>query len=90
MSLKPQSVRPIPIDTARVAEAAFPKRNVSMRMRDQFGELYADGTFADLFPERGQPAESPARLALITVMQFAEGLSDRQAADAVRGRIDWK
>ena len=90
MSLKPQAVRPIPAETARVAEAAFPKRNVYMRMRDQFGELYADGTFADLFPERGQPAESPACLALITVMQFAEGLSDRQAADAVRGRIDWK
>ena len=90
MSLKPQSVRPIPAETARVAEAAFPKRNVYMRMRDKFGDVYADGTFADLFPERGQPAESPAGLALITVMQFAEGLSDRQAADAVRGRIDWK
>ena len=90
MSLKPHSARPIPAETARVAEAAFPRRNVYMRMRDQFGELYADGTFADLFPARGQPAESPACLALITVMQFAEGLSDRQAADAVRGRIDWK
>src|SRR5512137_280758 len=90
MSLKPQSARPIPAETVRVAEAAFPKRNVYMRMRDQFGELYADGTFADLFSERGQPAQSPADLALITVMQFAEGLSDRQAADAVRGRIDWK
>src|SRR4029453_6273905 len=32
----------------------------------------------------------PARLALATVLQFAEGLSDRQAADAVRSRIDWK
>ena len=60
MSLKPQSARPIPAETARGAEAAFPKRNVYMRMRDQFGDLYADGTFADLFLERGQPAESPA------------------------------
>jgi transposase len=46
--------------------------------------------FASLFPTRGQPAECPWRLALITVVQFVEGLSDRQAADAVRGRIDWK
>jgi transposase len=43
-----------------------------------------------LFPRRGQPAEAPGRLALVTVLQFVEGLSDRQAADAVRGRIDWK
>ena len=50
----------------------------------------ADSAFAPLFPSRGQPAESPARLALITIMQFAEGLPDRQAADAVRSRIDWK
>jgi transposase len=46
--------------------------------------------FAKLFASRGQPAEAPWRLALVTVLQFAEGLSDRQAADAVRGRIDWK
>jgi transposase len=46
--------------------------------------------FAALFPTRGQPAEAPARLALATVLQFAEGLSDRQAADAVRDRNDWK
>jgi transposase len=30
------------------------------------------------------------RLALGTIMQYVEGLSDRQAADAVRSRIDWK
>jgi transposase len=38
----------------------------------------------------GQPALSPWRLALVTIMQFVEGLSDRQAAEAVRSRIDWK
>jgi hypothetical protein len=32
----------------------------------------------------------PWRLALVTLMQFAEGLSGRQPAEAVRGRIDWK
>jgi transposase len=61
-----------------------------MRMRDELGTIYEDHQFAHLFPARGQPAESPWRLALTTVMQFAEGLSDRQAADAVRSRIDWK
>ncbi len=59
-------------------------------MRDELGTFYEDADFADLFPNRGQPAFSPWRLALITVMQFAEGLSDRQAAEAVRSRIDWK
>src|SRR5262249_42545966 len=39
---------------------------------------------------RGQPALPPWRLALVTVLQFREGLSERRAADAVRGRIDWK
>lgn len=90
MSLKPLPSPSLPTETVRVAEAAFPKRTVYLHMRDKFGELYTDEIFAGLFSERGQPAASPARLALVTVMQFAEGLSDRQAADAVRSRIDWK
>jgi transposase len=61
-----------------------------MRLADTLGALYHDKEFSELFPPRGQPALSPGRLALITVLQFVEGLSDRQAADAVRGRIDWK
>jgi transposase len=63
---------------------------VFMRMRDELGTIYQDEAFAHLFSHTGQPAEAPWRLALVTVMQFAEGLSDRQAADAVRGRIDFK
>lgn len=90
MSIQPQDTYAIPEDTRRVAHAAFPKGNLYMRMRDELGELYHDQQFAELFPKRGQPAESPGRLAWVTVMQFAEGLSDRQAADAVRGRLDWK
>ena len=90
MSLNPQTFDYVHEETARVARAAFPKGNVYMRMRDEFGSLYTDHAFAALFPRRGQPAEAPGRLALVTVMQFAEGLSDRQAADAVRSRIDWK
>ena len=90
MSLKPRPTGPIPEMTRRVAQAAFPKGNVYMTMRDQLGTFFEDEQFADLFPRRGQPAEAPWRLALVTVMQFAENLSDRQAADAVRARIDWK
>lgn len=90
MSLKPQSTDVIPEETARVARAAFPHGSRYMRIRDELGALYPDEQFAALFPARGQPAESPGRLALVLVMQFAEGLSDRQAADAVRSRLDWK
>jgi transposase len=90
MSLQPQPIGPVPAETARVAQAAFPKGNVYMQMRDALGTVYDDAGFAALFATRGRPAEAPWRLALVTVMQFAEGLSDRQAADAVRGRIDWK
>jgi transposase len=90
MSLRPSPIGPVPEETARVARAAFPKGNAYVQMRDLLGAIYADAQFADLFAPRGRPVEAPWRLALVTVMQFAEGLSDRQAAEAVRARIDWK
>ncbi len=90
MSLHPQDVPPVPESTARIARAAFRRGNTYIRMRDEFGALFTDESFAPLFPTRGQPAEAPWRLALVTIMQYAEGLPDRQAADAVRGRIAWK
>jgi transposase len=88
--LQAHGVPEIPAETERIARLAFPKSSLAMKLRDELGMIYSDEQFSDLFPERGQPAESPARLALVTVLQFAEGLTDRQAADAVRGRIDWK
>ena len=90
MSLQTQPDLSIPEATVQVAHAAFPKGNPYLQLRDELGRLYTDDEFAPLFPGRGQPAEAPGRLALVTVFQFAEGLTDRQAADAVRGRIDWK
>ena len=90
MSLRTSLDATIPEETIRVARAAFPQGNVFMQMRDALGPLYTNVQFAPLFSHTGQPAEDPARLALILVMQCAAGLSDRQAADAVRGRIDWK
>ena len=90
MSMHPQPIGPIPEVTARVARAAFPKGNVYIEMRNVLGTIYEDKDFAELFEVRGRPAIAPWRLALVTVMQFSEGLSDRQAAEAVRARIDWK
>jgi transposase len=90
VSLKPTPVPDVLELTARVARAAFPKGNPYLRLRDELGTLFRDAGFADLYPRRGQPALPPWKLALVTVMQFAEDLSDRQAAEAVRGRIDWK
>ena len=82
MSLRPEASGPIPKETARVARAAFPEGTTAMRVRDELGTIYRDEAFAALFPTRGQPAEAPWRLALVSVLQFAEGLPDRKAADA--------
>ena len=90
MSMRPTSIPPVPDETARVARAAFPKGSFYLRLRDELGAIYEDEDFAALFPARGQPGLPPWRLALVTAMQFLEHLSDRQAADAVRARIDWK
>jgi transposase len=90
MSLQPKEITPVPEETVRVARAAFPKGNAWLSLRDELGTIYSDEMFAGLYPSRGQPAEAPWRLALVLVMQFSDGLSDRQAAEAVRSRIDWK
>jgi len=90
MSLLSKALPPVPVETARIAQAAFPKGNRYLTLRDELGSVYADEAFAELFSGRGQPAQSPAVLALVTVLQFAENLSDREAADQVRSRIDWK
>jgi len=90
MSLRAPLFYHIPAQTEQVARAAFPKGNPYMRMRDALGPIFTNPDFAHLFPKDGQPAHAPAHLALITIMQFAEGLSDAQTAVSVRGRIDGK
>jgi transposase len=90
MTLQSPNEFSIPEETVRVARASYPKGNIYMKMRDTLGTIYQDESFAHLFPHNGRPAEAPWRLAVITVLQFMEELPDRQAADAVRGRIDWK
>src|SRR5919206_2224303 len=84
MALHPGPSGGTPAETARIARAAFPKGTVVTRLRDEFSALYRDEDFGGLYPGRGQPALTPWRLALVTVFQFLENLSDRQAADAVR------
>jgi transposase len=88
--LRPMPIEPVPPETARVARAAFPKGHRYRRLADELDTLFTDALFTTLFPAYGQPALAPWRLGLVTILQFAEGLSDRQAADAVRSRIDWK
>lgn len=90
MSVWPKARYEVPITTERVAKAAFPKGCLTIRIRDELGELFADKDFSQLYGVRGRPGFSPAQLALVSVLQFVEGLTDRQAADAVRGRLDWK
>lgn len=90
MSLKPEPLLPIPEATARLARIVCPKGGLCIWIGDELSTVFEDEQFASLFPRRGQPAEAPWRLALVTVLQFVEGLSDRQAAEAVRTRIDWK
>ena len=90
MSMYARELGSIPEETVRVACAACPKGTLAMRLRDALRELYQDEHFVSLYPVEGQPAYEPWRLALITVLQYTEGLTDRQAANAVRERIDWK
>jgi len=88
--LRPSPLNPIPGDTDRVAQAAFPGGHPYLTLANELGPLFTDAPFASLFPTHGQPAFAPWRLALVSILPFAEGLSDRQAAHAVRSRIDWQ
>src|ERR1044071_2385486 len=90
MSLHPHIIAPVPEETARVARAAFPKGHPYLTFREALGTIFQDEDFASLYAHTGQPGFTPWRLALVTIMQFREHLADRQAAEAVRARIDWK
>ena len=71
-------------------QAAFPKGNLYVELHAELA-MHDDQLFADLYPPQGRPVEvAPWRLALVMVIQYIEGLTDRQAADAVRRCMDWK
>ncbi len=90
MSMYPHSIAPIPAETARLAWQVNPKGTLIMRLRDRLDSLYEDEDFVGLYPATGQPAYAPWRLAMVVVFEYLEGLTDRQAAEAVRNRLDWK
>ncbi len=82
--------RVIPPLTVRMARASNPRGTAAMWVHDRLDGLFADADFADWYPANGRRGLSPARLALVSVLQYAEKLTDRQAAGAVRCRLDWK
>jgi transposase len=90
MSIKTNEVKEIPEQTKKVAKAVFKKGNIYLKVIEELGMIFSDEEFSEMFSNTGRPAISAAKLALITIFQFVEELSDRQAADAVRSRIDWK
>ncbi len=91
MSLQVLPFPALPEATARIARAAFKRRgNIYLTIGDQLGPLFEDVDFGCMYAADGKPALSPNRLALVSVFQFMENLPDRDAADAVRARIDWK
>ena len=79
MSMKPQAIPEIPAETVRVVRAVFPKGNISIFLRDTLEAIYQDELFTDLYPDRGQPAYAPWRLALVTVFGL-HGESDRPSS----------
>ena len=90
MSLKPlNEVEPLPEETQALAKRMCPKGTLAMHLRDALGPIYQNKDFAHLFAKWGRPAQAPWRLALVTVLQAIEGLSDRQAAQYVQIRVDW-
>lgn len=90
MSMQPRPWPEVPAETARIAKKAFRKGSLPIRARDQLGTWITDEQFGAAYAVRGAPGISPAQLAMVTVLQFTENLTDRQAADSVRGRLDWK
>jgi transposase len=80
----------VPEETARIVQAVLPERHPYRILREKLGILYRDEAFADLYRWHGPAAESPGRLGLVLILAFAEGLTDEQAANAVRMRLDWK
>ncbi|MGW5402622.1 transposase [Streptomyces sp. NPDC003952] len=90
MSMQPKGLPEIPERTVWVARAAFPKESPAIRVRDRLARVFADEPFAEAFGVRGAPGLSPGVLGLVTVLQFTESLTDRQAVAMAVRAIDWK
>jgi transposase len=90
MSLHLHPIPPIPADTAAVVRQILPATHPLVVIGDRLSTFVSDATFADLYPAEGKPALSPALLAMVTLLQYWEGFSDRQALHMVVSRLDWK
>jgi IS5 family transposase len=93
MSVRPQPWPPPAPEIVAAVAAMYRgrrERPLPVMVRDQLGEWLSDEQFAGAYGKRGKPGWPPGRLALVTVFQMAEDLTGRQAAEAVRTRIDWK
>lgn len=90
LSLRPRSGEQVPPPTAQVARASNPNGTTTTWVRDRLDGLWCDEDFADWYPRAGRPGLPPAQLATVCVLQLLLGLSDRQAAEAARCRIDFK
>ena len=90
MCLKPKPLPPIPEETCRIAHRIYPADHLMRRIGEEYADVLHDQDFADLYSATGQPALSPALLALVTILQANEHCSDRVAVEMVRSRIDWK
>jgi transposase len=90
MSIRPRLGVEVPGLTAQVARAGNPSGTTAVWVRDRLGGLWTDDDFAGWYPRDGRPGISPAQLAAVSVLQFLLGLSGRDAAEAVRCRIDFK
>lgn len=90
MCLKAQEPWPMPSETERVGQFLLAKDSAYRLVGEKLFETLSEQEFADLYPSEGQPGLSPVILALVTVFQFIEKLPDRQAAEMLRMRLDWK
>lgn len=87
---QPGSRQPLPENTARAARSVFNVENLYLAIGDQLDALFDDLNLDDLDAFGEKRANALLTLGMVTIFQFAEWLPDRQAADAVRTRLDWK
>jgi IS5 family transposase len=79
------------LDAAALCRQLVPEGSVEAFLADHRHDLFPDEMFEDLFPSgRGRPSIPADLVASVMVLQALEGLSDRDAARALRDRISWK
>jgi transposase len=90
MSLKPKEPWPMPRETGEIGAKILAPDSVYKMVGDELFQLFTETDFADLYPEEGKPGYSPVILSFVSVFQYLEKYPDRQAAEALRMRMDWK